>query len=160
LVTCDSIFENQVVVEKEKLSFRASVYAIMIVDGKILLIKNRSSGKYAFPGGGIEIGEPILDALVREVKEETGLNIKVESFFHFKEHFFYYDPLDQAFHSFMVFYLCHPQSFVLIENEKIDDIESESPEWFDLYSLSREIVQSPLREIYDLIKERIIDRET
>ena len=37
-------------------------------------------GAYRFPSGGIEHGERILDALVREAHEETGLELRVERF--------------------------------------------------------------------------------
>lgn len=36
-----------------------------------------NAGKYMLPGGRIEIGEPYLDGLKREVREETGLDVVV-----------------------------------------------------------------------------------
>ncbi|WP_194787114.1 NUDIX hydrolase [Mycobacteroides abscessus] len=45
--------------------------------GRILLIKRRDNTLWALPGGGHDIGETIADTAVREVKEETGLDVKV-----------------------------------------------------------------------------------
>ncbi|MCH8983258.1 MAG: NUDIX hydrolase [Acidobacteria bacterium] len=52
----------------------------IVRDGKILLIKRRNEpgkGLWAVPGGKVEYGETLRDAAVREVKEETGLDIVV-----------------------------------------------------------------------------------
>jgi len=44
--------------------------------GQVLLIKTHKwKGKYAVPGGHIELGESMEKALIREVREETGLDI-------------------------------------------------------------------------------------
>ena len=54
-----------------------TVLCLIQKDGKILLqnrVKTDGQG-YAFPGGHIEVGESIVDAVVREVREETGLTI-------------------------------------------------------------------------------------
>ncbi len=45
-------------------------------EGKILLIKSPDRG-WEIPGGQVEEGESLTDALIREVKEETGIDIKV-----------------------------------------------------------------------------------
>lgn len=45
--------------------------------GRILLIKRRDNTLWALPGGGHEIGETIEQTAVREVKEETGLDVEV-----------------------------------------------------------------------------------
>jgi 8-oxo-dGTP pyrophosphatase MutT (NUDIX family) len=45
--------------------------------GRILLEKRSDSGLWGLPGGGIEPGESIIQAAVREVNEETGLVIEV-----------------------------------------------------------------------------------
>ena len=47
--------------------------------GRLLLIHKTDNGKWALPGGGHEIGESISDTVVREVKEETGYDVRVET---------------------------------------------------------------------------------
>ena len=57
-----------------------SVVAIVCDDrGRVLLIHKTDNGKWALPGGGHDIGESISDTVVREVKEETGYDVQVET---------------------------------------------------------------------------------
>lgn len=44
---------------------------------RIVLIRRRDNDLWALPGGGMELGESIIDTAVREVKEETGLEVEV-----------------------------------------------------------------------------------
>lgn len=46
-------------------------------DGAILLIKRGDNGLWALPGGAQDLGESPTDAVVREVREETGLRVRV-----------------------------------------------------------------------------------
>lgn len=45
--------------------------------GRILLVKRRDNTLWALPGGGHDIGESIEQTAIREVKEETGLDVEV-----------------------------------------------------------------------------------
>ena len=58
---------------------RDSARGIIFIDGKLLMVKNQKYGEYKFPGGGIDPGETNTDALIREVKEETGYVLIKES---------------------------------------------------------------------------------
>ncbi|MEM2092753.1 MAG: NUDIX hydrolase [Candidatus Bathyarchaeia archaeon] len=52
------------------------VGAIIVCDGRLLVGKRRSEpgkGKYSVPGGLVELGESPEQAVIREIREETGL---------------------------------------------------------------------------------------
>lgn len=44
--------------------------------GNILLVKTRDGG-WVYPGGQVEVGENLIDALIREIKEESGIDATV-----------------------------------------------------------------------------------
>ncbi|ARQ69983.1 NUDIX domain-containing protein [Streptomyces marincola] len=45
--------------------------------GRILMIRRSDNGRWALPGGGHDAGEYIADTVVRETKEETGIDVEV-----------------------------------------------------------------------------------
>src|SRR4030095_4807844 len=51
--------------------------AVIVQDGKIILIKRSDSGLWAVPGGLVEVGETLAEAAERELHEETGVEGKV-----------------------------------------------------------------------------------
>lgn len=56
---------------------RNTVRAVLLRDEKIAIMHFQKTGIYMLPGGAIETDESILDALHREVQEETGSTIKI-----------------------------------------------------------------------------------
>jgi len=46
--------------------------------GDILLVRHVYDGSWACPGGQVEVGENIIDALVREIFEESGIHVAVD----------------------------------------------------------------------------------
>lgn len=54
---------------------RPSVRGIILRDGKVAMVHSLKYGYYKFPGGGIENGESLEQALLREVAEESGLQV-------------------------------------------------------------------------------------
>ena len=47
-------------------------------EGSILLQRRSDSGNWALPGGAMDIGETIAQSAIREVKEETGFDVRIE----------------------------------------------------------------------------------
>ncbi len=95
------------IVNKSGLIKRAAVYGVIENDNGILLVsdRSRSDGRWDFPGGGIEADESTTEALSREVKEETGLDIvsEPEEICWFTEYFYDVDT-DAAYESSRGFY--------------------------------------------------------
>lgn len=58
---------------------RIRVAAFIRREQSILLVRHRKDGRdyWLLPGGGVEYGESLADALTREVREETGLDIEL-----------------------------------------------------------------------------------
>jgi 8-oxo-dGTP diphosphatase len=53
--------------------------AVLLADKRILLVNHRKHGRsyWVLPGGHVNFGEPLRDALVREMKEELSLDVTV-----------------------------------------------------------------------------------
>lgn len=62
----------------------AATIAIVIRAGSVLLVRRANPpdvGRWGFPGGKIDIGEPIQDAATRELLEETGIRAEARQTF-------------------------------------------------------------------------------
>ena len=56
------------------------VGAVVLVDNRVVLIRRRYAplaGQWNLPGGAVELGETLEEAVVRELEEETGLHVRV-----------------------------------------------------------------------------------
>lgn len=71
----------------EEVRPRIRVAGILIEDNKILLIQHHKNNKkyWLIPGGGNDWGETTKEALIREYKEETNMDIEVDEFLFFSE---------------------------------------------------------------------------
>ncbi len=58
--------------------FRVGVNALIFDEGRVLLAHRRDIDWWNVPGGGMELGETVEEAVCREVREETGLEVVVE----------------------------------------------------------------------------------
>ncbi|ODS42506.1 MAG: DNA mismatch repair protein MutT [Candidatus Altiarchaeales archaeon IMC4] len=60
---------------------RITVDAVIVDNDSVVLIKRKNppfKGMYALPGGFVDYNESVEEALVREAKEETGLDVNIE----------------------------------------------------------------------------------
>lgn len=68
--------------DKQNELFKSAVYMILNQDGKVLIQKRKNTKQwpnyYALPAGHIDRGENQYDAVIREAKEELGIELKKE----------------------------------------------------------------------------------
>jgi nucleoside triphosphatase len=104
----------------------ATVGALIVNDKReVLLVRSSKWGvKYTVPGGHIELGERAEDAIVREVKEETGLDCTAEDLLIVQQAIY---PKDYYKHEHYIFmdYVCKATS----SEVKLDGRELQSFIW-------------------------------
>lgn len=86
-----------------------SVVAVIVdTDERVLLTKRNIppfQGEWVMPGGKIDLGEPIVAALKREVWEEVGLEVEVGDLIDIFEHV---TPGEDNYHFIIIYYQCTP----------------------------------------------------
>lgn len=92
---------------------RPGVSAVVFdAGGRILLQQRTDNGRWGLPGGAVEFGESVCDALHREVHEETGLTIEVERlvgvYSHPDHHQIVTYPDGNVFHFVSTCFACRP----------------------------------------------------
>lgn len=58
-------------------SIRPASAVAILNENKILLLKRKDNGKWTMPGGTLEFGESMTECALREIKEESGYQIKI-----------------------------------------------------------------------------------
>lgn len=99
--------------------FNYRVGAVIIKDKKILLVTNQAVDYYYSVGGRVKIGETSLEAVKREVYEETSLKIDVIKLLAIHENFFIEENTSEPFHEISLFYL-------MDDHFNIEDVRSNS----------------------------------
>lgn len=108
-------------VDSKSLIFNPAVYGVVIKKNKILLLP--VNNKYALPGGSIEMGEDHIDALKREIKEETGLSVKPIKILSIYTSLYKSFKTGTNYHCVQLFYICKttiaaPSKVLLTADEK------------------------------------------
>jgi ADP-ribose pyrophosphatase YjhB (NUDIX family) len=80
-------------------------------EGRLLLVRRADNGYWALPGGGVEPGERVVEAVVREVEEETGIHVKpvnLIGIYSNPDAIVSYDHGDRRYHVVSIAFLCEP----------------------------------------------------
>jgi 8-oxo-dGTP diphosphatase len=105
-VVCSDIYGINHAVPTTELQWRPAAYAIVIKNTSILLLK-QNGGAYDLPGGGVRLGEDPQHALLRELKEETGINATGPTLLGAESSLFRASHSDnQSYHSILMYYAC------------------------------------------------------
>jgi ADP-ribose pyrophosphatase YjhB (NUDIX family) len=99
--TCTTLFGAQAGYATPKVDVRGVVFR----DGKLLLVRERSDGLWTLPGGWVDVGESPSDAVVKEVREESGFDVRAERILALLDRDRHGHP-PLAFHVYKLFILC------------------------------------------------------
>ena len=109
---------------------RPSVRGILIRKGLILMVHSLKYDYYKFPGGGIEAGESLAEALCREVREESGMMVDPDSIREFGlVHRRSREDDGGVFIQDNYYYLCDADENVGQELDEYEAEEGFTPEW-------------------------------
>ena len=98
-------------------------------DGKFLMIRRKfepNKGRWALPGGLLELGEDPENAAKREVREELGLEVEVEGLLEVANEVILDEAGKVRYHFVLVDYLMRPLGDKITLNE-----ESDAFDWFE-----------------------------
>lgn len=132
-ILAHDVFGNQKEIPVKDLKLRVSVYGILKEGDKFLVQRFPKIKKYGIPGGAIELGEIIEEALIREFREETGLLVKPIKLLTVKDDFFYYE--ENQCQSILIFYEVEKISGELLAENNGED--SDKAEFLSLEELKK-----------------------
>ena len=113
--------------------FNCRVNGICIKDNKIFLSKLKNDDYWTFVGGKVEFGESTDFAILREYKEEVGVDLQVDKLLALIENFF--ELRGDSWHQYIFFYQLRDDNNALefFEGEReVEDNKNAIYRWFDL----------------------------
>lgn len=155
-VICHDVYGNEHETLTSQLQWRPATYGIVIRDDKVLLLKQFGS-KYDLPGGGVELGEDPKAAVVREVKEETGIGVVHPVLLGIESTLFRAAHSDnKSYHSLLFYYSCdYAGGDISIDG--LDEYErhyAEKAVWFPLSGLDNTEIGSTV-DFREYVKQRV-----
>lgn len=100
-----------------------SVGAIILDDDRVALVRRSKEpwrGLWTFPGGAVELGEPVRAAVVREAREETGLLVRVGDVYTVVDSMMLDDQARLRYHYVIIDYLARPVGGTLRAGSDVD----------------------------------------
>ena len=140
------------------------VGAIIMKDGKILMVGNERANYLYSVGGRIKFGETAEEAIVREVFEETGVKMEIDRLGFIHENYFYGDAPSNLgkliYEISFFFYMKMPSDFVPISESFTEDNSKEHLKWVSLdedIKMYPEFFRTELKNPMNTVKHFIKD---
>lgn len=121
------------------------VGAVIIDNARVLLVKRAHEplkGEWSLPGGALDVGETLHAAVVREVREETGLDVAVVMLVEVVERITLDERGRVQYHFVIADYLCRPIGGVLASAS-----DAEAVEWAALDDMDRFGLTATARDV-------------
>jgi 8-oxo-dGTP pyrophosphatase MutT (NUDIX family) len=121
-----------------------------VPDAQVALIARRSAGgalQWTLPKGTQESGERIPDTALREVREETGLDVELLTRLDTIDYWFVWGPEHTRYHKFVHYFLMRATGGDLSRH----DSESEEACWFAIHDAERVMAFDNERRLLDLM---------
>jgi len=115
------------------------VGAVIVEAGKVVLVKRRYeplAGRWSLPGGTLELGETLETGVVREMREETGLDVEVGPVIEVFDRIILDAERRVRYHFVLVDYLCWPVGGELQAGSDVDEAILVDPASLDAYDLT------------------------
>lgn len=84
--------------------FNYRVGAVIMQEGKVLMVKNTDAPYYYSVGGRVKMGESCEEAILREVEEELGVKAVIERPLFLNESFFTEESCGEKFHEIAIYF--------------------------------------------------------
>jgi 8-oxo-dGTP diphosphatase len=126
------------------------VGAVIVQDGQVLLVKRKYeplAGQWSLPGGAVEVGETLEACLVREMREETGLDVSVGPVIEVLDRITHDEEGRVMYHFVLVDYLCWPIGGTLCADSDVVEAVFADPRHllqYDLTSTATAVVERAL----------------
>jgi ADP-ribose pyrophosphatase YjhB (NUDIX family) len=115
-----------------------AVTAFVIDDeGRVLLIHRTDNDRWALPGGEVELGESVSSAVIREVREETGIEVEITGLvgiYSDPKHIIAYDD-GEVRQQFSICFRAHQVGGTLRGSSESSEVDWLRPEELDALSM-------------------------
>lgn len=118
------------------------VGGVVVRDGAVLLVQRAQeplAGHWSLPGGAVELGETLEEALVRELREETGLTVRVLELVEALNRITPGESRRPRYHYVLLDYLCEPLGGTLQAGSDVQAAAWVRPQDFEAYHLSESV---------------------
>ncbi len=137
------------------------VGGVVVRAGAVLLVERAAEplkGRWTLPGGVVELGETLEAALVRELQEETGLEVRVLELVEVLDRITPDDAQRVRYHYVLLDYLCEPSAGEARAGSDVAAVAWVPPEEFAAYDVpekTRQVIQQGLALYQRHVQERV-----